>query len=317
MNRKVWLLMALLLSAAFVLCGCAAQVNPLEKAQATAVPGLNMELHAASASDSNVDTLSASLYYRYLNEPFLAAETRLLTVRRDESAELAMIRALLEGPSAGHSDLKPLFPEGVAVESVSQMDGILYVTLNEALLRETGGQATPLLRSLTLQSLVATVTESFPYKGVQFLVHGTGQAQSSLRLPNSYFLSDAAGLSDPLPRDESLLLTPQNTATLLLSAWQALDFETLYSFIANVENGEPKPSYQDVSLRLDAFPALSGFSVAGGSVSRNGDRAVVTAQLTLLKDQDLTAQLVYPLALIRENDVWKISYADLQAMMDQ
>ena len=71
-----------------LLWGCTMAANPLERARATDVPGLSMELHAASASQDNVDTLRASLYYRFGEEPMLAAEPRVLQVRRDESLRL-------------------------------------------------------------------------------------------------------------------------------------------------------------------------------------------------------------------------------------
>ena len=310
-----------------LLCGCAVSQNPLEKAEATPVAGLDMELHASSPSESNAHPMQATLYYRYLNEPLLAAETRVLTVRRNESPEMAVVRALLEGPDAGHSDLNRLFPATVRVESVSHHDHVLYVTLNAALLtddrvpkdwerRDDWMNDAPVLRALTIQSLVATVTEYFPYTGVQVLVRKAGGDQTSLRLDNAYFLNGLSGLSDPQERDESVLLTPQNTADAILSAWQTRDYETLYNFIATVEGGEPKPSFPDVSLRLDAGLSLSAFSVSGGSVSGDGARAVVSARLSLLSGEGASAAFLYPLPLIRENDIWKVTYSQIQALMN-
>lgn len=324
MKQKYFLLVVSLTCSLCLLCGCAP--NPLERAEATSVPGLDMNLHAASASDSNVDSLQATLYFRYLDTPMLAAETRTLTVRRDESPELAIVRALLSGPSAGHSELRPILPEGVEVEGVSKKDNILYITFNEALLtrdrvpadwqqRPDWASEAPILRALIIQSAIASVTESFSYTGVQILVHKTSEVQTSLRLENEYFLNGTAGLSDPLSRDESLLLTPENTAAAILAAWELRDYGTLYHFIVNVENGEAKPSYQDVCLRLDSGASLSGFTVSGGSVSRDGGRAMITAQLSLLQEDVSPLTLTYPLPLVRENDVWKISYTELQTLM--
>lgn len=325
-KRKKLFLVLLALSLSAMLCGCGIASNPLEKVRATAVPGLSMELHPASASQENVDTFQASLYYRFGEEPMLAAEPRTLKVRRDESKELVLLEALLEGPSAGHSELKRLFPETVRVESVSAQRGILYITFNEALLRGDGIPAdwrqrpdwvreAPLLRALTIQSAVASITESFPYTGVQILVYDPTQVQSSLRLHNSYFLNDLQGLSEPLARDESLLLTPQNTAARLMAAWQSREYGMLYPYIAKAQGSEARPSLQAVSSALDAAPALGSFTVSGGSVSPGGGNAVVTVQYSLLGEDGVPVPVSYPLPLVRENDLWKIAYAQLLALM--
>ena len=76
----------LLLVFCFVLSGCTAQmVNPLVKNETTAVPGLNMQLHPASAAEENASQVSVTLYFRFYEEPFLAAETRTLTVKLYDS----------------------------------------------------------------------------------------------------------------------------------------------------------------------------------------------------------------------------------------
>ncbi len=306
--------------------GCSAALNPLEKAEATPVPGLSMELHPASASQDNVDTLSASLYYRFGDQPLLAAEARTLTVPKDESKELAIIRALLDGPSSGHSDLKRLFPETVEALGISSRSGTLYVTFNEALLTDDGVPESwqessvwvneaPLRRALAIQSVVASITESFPYTGVQILVYKENQVESSLRLENSYFLNGSQGLSEPQPRNEAMLLTPGNMTFQLMKTWHDRNYESLYQFIAYAEGNEPKPSLQDVSQALDAAPTLASFVASGGSVSQSGAQAVVSVQLSLLGADGPASIASYPLPLIRENGIWKVAYSSLIALM--
>lgn len=328
MNHKKLIALGLLGLVPLLVTACSASIaNPLDKAQATAVPGLSMELHAASASDATVDIITATLYFRYLDEPLLAPETRQLTVRRDESMELAILRALLSGPSAGHSDLKRLFPDTVEVVNVASQDQILYVTLSGNLItddevpgdwRQQAAWRTeaPLLRQLSIQSLVASVTETHPYTGVQILVDRKGEPEKSQRLDNAYFLNDTSGLSDPQPRNEALLLTPQNTAERLLSCWHHRDYEALYNYIANADGGESKPSYQEVSLLLDEAPSLSAYSASGGTVSPDGSRCVVSLTLAIQKEGEVLPPSTYPLPLWRENGIWKISYTQLRQLMN-
>ncbi len=323
--KKRKALLFLLAACLWLLCGCTS-ANPLEKAEATPVPGLPMPLHAASASKDNVDEVEVSLYFRFMNEPLLAAEARTLRVRRDESLEASILHALLEGPSAGHGDLKPLFPASVKVESVSSRGNILYITFNEALLTDDEipsdwanqpqwATEAPLRRALTIGSVVASITESFPYTGIQILVYRPGQVQTSLRLDNTYFLSGLTGLSEPQTRNEDLLLTPHNVAAQLMASWQRRDYETLYHYITHTNGGSPKPSFLDVAAALDTAPSLSTFTVGSGSVSANGGHAVVTLGYTLHLEGGTTPTVTYPLPLVRENDIWKIAYAELQALM--
>ena len=278
----------ILLTVTFVLLtgGCTSQsVNPLVKNEATDVPGLAMNLHPASASNNNTDTVSAMLYFRYLDEPMLASESRTLPVRRDESVEFAIVEALVDGPSAGHSDLKRLLPMATQVESVIARNDILFVTLSEDFLSDDvpaqwmdnadWREEAPLQRRLTVQSIVASITERFSYTGIQILVHKQNEVQTSLRLDKAYFLTGEVGLSDPIARDESLLLTQQNTAIAILTAWQQHDFERLYNYIIEAD----KPSFTTMTETLSQKSSLSDYSVSGGSVAIDGQTATLSVMM--------------------------------------
>ncbi len=319
MKRRI---AACLLAAALLMTigGCAPQAaDPLLKNEATAVPGLAMNAPSAQASTADTEQVTATLYFRYLDEPMLASETRTLTVPHDESVEYAIVQALTQGPSAGHSDLRRLLPGDTQVESVVSRGDTLFVTFNAGFLnddvpadwanRDDWDEEAPTLRRLIVQSVIASVTEYTPYTGIQFLVHKADEVQTSLRLDNTYFLTGATGLSEPLIRDETLLLTPENTADILLTAWQRHNFERLYLYLTDAD----RPSYAEFTQELTAAPSLSGFTTGGGSVANDGQKAVITAVLKLTGKKD--ASLDYPLLLIRENGVWKLPYARLKTMM--
>ena len=310
------------ITACLLLSGCAPQtVNPLARNEATAVPGLAMNLHEASANDQNVNQVSVTLYFRYLDEPMLAGENRVLDVRRDESLEFAIVQALVNGPSAGHSELHALLPVDSGLESVASRGDILFVTLDEGFLNdgipsdwkndELWAQEAPLRRALTAQSIAASLTESFSYTGVQILVHKSGELQNSLRLDNSYFLNGSAGLSEPIARDETMLLTPQHTAEILLTLWQEHDAERLARYITEAD----KPTIDELTDMLQNAPNNKSFSVSGGTVSADGQSATLVAQLQLLKEGQSITLANVPLLLTRENDVWKITYDKLKTLL--
>ncbi|HPF87986.1 MAG TPA: GerMN domain-containing protein [Candidatus Limiplasma sp.] len=320
-HRTRYLLLALVTVAMLLLGGCTGQLNPLVKNEATEAPGLEQEVYTASADDSNVTQIKATLYFRYLDEPMLAAESRVITVRRDQQPEQAILEALIDGPSAGNADLRRIIPAGTELNSISSRNGVLFVTFNEAFLEdevpddwetdEDWQTEAPLLRKLITQSIAASITESYAYTGVQLLVYREDDVQASLRLSNEYFLDGSVGLSEPIVRDEALLLTPQTTVKTVMDAWYQKDYQCLYNYVA--QSG--RPTYSAFVDALSSAPAPEVFTVSGGSVYLDGQTAVVTVYLRLLYQASDDELLSYPLQLIRENDVWKISYTRLTALM--
>lgn len=318
------------LAALFLLClaaltgGCVTQsLNPLAQNEATDVPGLAMDVHAAVASDENADQVAVTLYFRYLEEPMLAGEQRVLTVPRDQSVELAIVRALVEGPSAGHSELKRLLPPTATVESVTSRDDLLFVTFDAGLLtddipadwaQDANWQTeAPIQRTLAMQSIAASLTERFPYTGVQILVHRADEVQTDLRLPNSYFLTGVDGLSEPIARAEETLLTPHNTVAAILTAWQEHDLTRLYRYIADTG----RPPFATAAEAFGTLPSLTQSAASAGSVASDGQNAVVTVSLRTLRGDSEVVTDSYPLMLTRENGIWKVGYATLLALMSR
>lgn len=307
----------------FLLSSCALAGNPLERAEATPVPGLPMKLHSATASDENADKMEIALFYRYEQSDMLSSETRTVTVPRDESPEMIAVRQLLAGPQASHTELKRLFPHNTTVLDVHSTDDTLFITLSEDLLNDGIPEEwnkdpiwkteAPLRRKLTMQSLVATITENFSYPYVQVMLSANQLHDVSTRLDNSYFLDGRTGLADRLIRDESLLLTMQNTAMTLLKAWQVHDYELLYQFTA--PSHAQKPSYSDFIEALEECATLTAYSASAGYSSANGKRATVTLDITYRVDEREYHCPAYPLWLVRDNDLWKVPYEELQQMM--
>ncbi len=319
--------LALILLITLTLCvSCAQLADPLPRAEATAVPGLNMQLHAAQADPSGDEKQIVWLYFRYGEEPFLAAEQRVIAVSKDESLEMAILQALLEGPSTGQGELERLLPEDVAVESVVARGETLFVTFSDALLsagelptdwsaRPEWAEEAPLRRQLAIASVVASITDSVPYGGVQILVRRAGQTQASLRLENSFFLSGQQGLSEPQRRREELLLTPGRAVETLQKAWLEKDWERMYRYVSATESGGvARPSYADFYIEMDALPTLLHATASVGVT--NGDSAVVcVSDERRLQDGAASAREAFPVRLQREGGVWRLSYVQLLRLM--
>jgi len=321
-------------AAAILLTGCSAVLpDPLQKAEATLVPGTGTNLHSPLANDSNQDQQTVTLYFRYGKEPLLASEPRTLSIKQDEPAEKALVQALLAGPGANTPDLSRLFPEQVQVLSTIAQGSTLFVTFNDALLKpysdepsdwETSDiwrQEVSLRRRLAMAGLTASITENFPYQSVQVLVQQRGEISTSMRLENSYFQDPTlvSGLAAPFLRDETLLLTQENTAKVLLSTWQQKDWGRLYLYVVSRDaaTGQERPALETAFAKWDESPAVLASKTTGGSVSHDGNKAVISVDLTLAHGDGLQKEILsYPLFLCRDGGIWKITYDHLTAMMN-
>ena len=317
-NRKRRGMLAGLLAALCgLLCSCTRAANPLVQAEATPLPGVEQRLHAAAAAEDNAASWDAVLYFRYLDYPMLTGERRTLTVRKDESSEAALLRALLAGPSAGEMNLRRVLGEDVGLKDVTASGEMLFITLTNSLLRdgipdawqtdEFWAEEAPARRKLAMVSIADTVMENLPYTRVQIMIDG-GES-SAIRLDRSYYLTGEQGPADPLSRDETLLLSPYNTAALLMEAWQSRDFDAFYDFTL----ADELPVPEQFRTELDGAPGLADYTLTAGMV--NGRKASLNVDGTLLKDGVTSALEAWPLTLEKQDGVWKIPLETLRRLM--
>lgn len=323
MKQKKLILLCLL--SLFLLTSCAMAANPLTRAQSTPVPGLPAPDLTVTNTDEQSDQMDICLFFRYQQSGLLACETRRITVPKDESAELAVLRQLLSGPQASHTDLVRLFPHGTTVTDVTATDDTLLITLSDGLLNDgipanwaddpNWKNEAPLRRMLTLQSLVATMTENFSYPYVQIFIAHEQASNVSTRLDSSYWLDGSSGPSERLYRDESLLMTMQNTALHLLDAWYRRDYEQLYQFTALSLADDERPFYQDFVRELDSCLPLTAYTVSAGHSPAGSNRATLTMDITCMLDNREVQFPSVVLRLVQEDGIWRIPYSDLKRLM--
>ena len=202
----------------------------------------NVSLPASVDTSVFTEDVPAALYFRYWDEPYLACEWRFITRTNSQSYELALLEELLSGPSAGSTELTPLFPVGTRILSVVRQGRTLFVTLSPEIMGRYADEPVdwqeyeywlteaPLRRRLCMQSIVATVTENCNVDQVQILVEQTGSVTGSLRLKQNYFLDDSEDdvLVGPMTRSDDMLLNCEQSMHHFLSLLQAKDWEKLY-----------------------------------------------------------------------------------------
>ena len=143
-------------------------------------PAPSSTVPAAEAPAEMTRQGTATLYFRYLDEPYLAPESRVVNQTPSRPYEQVLISALLSGPT-GH-DLTALFPPGTRVISTTRQGRTLFVTFSPELLGayadepdawapDPAWQAeVPLRRLLCMQGIAATITENCDVDRVQILV---------------------------------------------------------------------------------------------------------------------------------------------------
>ncbi|MDO4483888.1 MAG: GerMN domain-containing protein [Clostridia bacterium] len=314
--KKIMLMLAALLLAA-TLSSCRSADMPIIKEASTAAPGTDAAVPSLQAKPSGYHGEEVMLYYRYYDEPCLAAESRAIQTAPDRPYELAVVAALLEGPVSRGSELTSLFPEGTRVLSTAMQGRTLFVTLSREIMNgyrdepaawqsdAYWGTEVPLRRQLTMQSLVATVTENCEADRVQVLVEQDETSMAdSLRLKQSYFMTGEEGLTEPLTRDEALLLSPVQTMETVMELWQAQDWQRMYRYMA----GSGRSDLADFITRMGNLPRVIRWEVSGGSVTADGTACTLTVVLT-------TSARVEPVQfafrLVRENNLWKLPQEQL------
>ena len=317
-------LTALLLASLLPLTGaCSLSGTP------STAPVPSSTVPAAEAPAEMTRQGTATLYFRYLDEPYLAPETRVVNQTPSRPYEQVLISALLSGPT-GH-DLTALFPPGTRVISTARQGRTLFITFSQELLNAYGDEPdtwasdpawqaeVPLRRLLCMQGIAATITENCDVDRVQILVQQDTSAISSLRLEKRYFMLGETGLADPIVRDDSLLLTAERTLSVILELWQQKDWQRMYLYIARQDGGTglDRPVYRDFIAAMDALPALTEASFTGGSVSTDGSVTTFSLSARLRmpdgSDEDRPART---LRLRREDGLWRITMTQLTAWME-
>lgn len=313
--KRIYLVLPLLLC--LLLTGCKSKADlPHDPSPA---PSLAESFQETPADDD----LIVRLYFRYQDSAYLAAEERKIDLARSDAPEKAVVEALIRGPEAESVSLTSLFPPDTQVLSAARQEGTLFLTFNDALLSrypgESGGTGNDefiLRRKLCMASLVNTLTECGLCTRVQVLVDRSADAVTSLRLPASFFrdTEDDTPLG-PITRDESVLLTPYNTACQVLDAWMRRSHEELYQHLAaKGDQGDMRPGQNQAYEQFDLSPALLSFTLSPGVVSHDGHRAVFSCDLVLHADGQDVMLPAFPLHLVSENGLWRIPYDHLTAL---
>ncbi len=276
------------------------------------------------AEAAGKDTKDVTLYYSYRGEYMLAGETRTIDVPVNETLEMAVVRALIGGPSADRDELAGLFWDDVTLIRTETNADILLVTLSESFATAARADDDIVLegsdaarqKRLAITSIVNTIVEMGTYSRVQILVDRESGIGQRITKDEAGWTDGGGEYLEPLGRDETAILTPENTLYAALGAYGQKDWTQLYNFTAYVSpDGTQKPDANAFSQALDAGNVLQSFAVQGYNVAYDGQTAVVMLDYTMTREGETISRTNIPIRLIREKDIWKLSYHSLMNML--
>lgn len=302
-------IIAVLLVLIMAVSGCAAMQN---KAPEKNTPDINPK-----AESANKDTSMVTLYYSYKGQQLLAGETRSIDVPVSEKLEKAVIRALIDGPSADRSQLVGLFWDDVELVDVKDNENILFVTLSEEFI--TTQPETPVLgegtvadrKKLAIYSIVNTITEMGKYSSVQFYVESSSGAMGILKSDAGF--GDSHDRLDPQRWENEYILTPENTLKEALDSYNKKNWTELYDYTAYMNpDGTVKPDSDVFTAALaETGNALDSYIPIGVNVANDGQSAVVVLDYTIKTRNGDINKTKTPVILVREEEIWKISYSSV------
>lgn len=291
------------------LSGCAAMNNEEPEKN---TPDINPK-----AESANKDTSKVTLYFSYKGQQLLAGETRSIDVPVSEKLEKAVIRALIDGPSADRSQLVGLFWDDVELVDVKDNEDILFVTLSEEFI--TTQPETPVLgegtvadrKKLAIYSIVNTITEMGTYSSVQFYVESSGGTMGITKSDAGF--GDSQDRLDPQRWENEHILTPENTLKEALDSYNKKDWTELYDYTAYMNpDGTVKPDSDVFTAALaETGNVLDSYKPIGVNVASDGQSAVVILDYTIKTRNGDIDRTKIPVVLVREEEIWKLSYSSV------
>ena len=276
------------------------------------------------------DTLEVTLYYRYGKTGMLGAQRAQLDITREETVARSIVERLVEGPDDAHDRLSGVFAPGTQVISVTGEGKTAFVTLSRAFLGAPQGapadwedleqwqDEAALRRTLAVQSIALALTEDGRYQRVQVLLADTDDDMPE-RIPLAWFDRTQTSMATVLgacARDEAILLTPGSAMELILGAWQARDWETLYAMTAADEGDTALTMTAFVSLMRERDVSLLSWQATEGMVSPDGQRVTVVLDAQIRAANGGDAEIAREsVPLVRVQDNWTMTMDTLTSLM--
>ncbi len=343
MKRSGMTLLAFLLAASLLFDGCSGLRSIREDSVQENLPQIDPE--AGTARD-----FTATMYYWLANEPYLVPIRHSITVGSNESAEDAIVRTLLSGVPPLAENVKNAFPEGTEALDITRDGSILYITLSEEYLDDSGlrdetenaeqllskneitqevydariANATEALyiqRRAGLYAIVNSITAYDPSVRVMLSVNRKGVGAERLRYDEIGIVNTgeaASSLLEPMEFQDGVIATPDHIVECIFRRMQRGEFEMIYELFAETENGGmQKPLYADFEEQLSSLGRLASYTVHSPA-SQNAESAFVAVDLELVDATGAVQRITgAQLELKSEGNIYRVSFHAFLAALSE
>ena len=313
MSRKhiKTLLSMLLLASLLLQGGCTAMKSIKEDSIHEDLPQIDPE--AGLSRD-----ITATLYYRLENEPYLVGVRHSVAVRSDETPETAIVQTLLTGVPLLSENVENVFPAGTEAVNVARDGSILYITLSEEFMDNDPtlqDEELYVRRRMGLYAIVNSVTAYEPDVRVMVSVMRQGAAG---RLRYAELGMQGAGTSlgflEPMSFEEKAVVTPENILDCVLRHMIDGQPAFAYDLFAETESGEgQKPPYEAFVAAFNEGETVAAYALNGYTILRNTAYATVDADITLVDEAGNIRTIENAqVRLKREGDLYLVEYYAFQ-----
>lgn len=265
---------------------------------------------------ANLEKMPVMLYFQYGDEFLLAGEPRTIDAPVNGRIENAVIHALVQGPEAESQGLNALLDPGTKVVNVTEEGEYLFVTLSGDFIKsEITDENEQKKMQLAVYSLVNTLIELGGYARVQLRVDkdGSGIGQSITKAETGFGNTEDA--LEPLGFYSPVVLNPKNTVNEFMKNYANKDWEKVYESIAEKDiTGDEKPNEEEFLSGVVSFQyGIEEFEVQDYYIAADNKTAVVLVDFSLkTKRGENEMEKNMPVKLVRENNVWRISYSSFK-----
>ncbi len=313
-------LVALCLTLLLAVTGCGMQTTIQEDAIREALPGID----PAAGIGRDVDI---TLYFRLTDEPALVPVQRTVAVRANEYVGGAVVRQLLNGPTALFGDLERVLPKGTRLVDIYPDGGILYAVLSKEILEYEDDSSTREEIELTKRLGVYAIVNSLCALGeatrVQILVDMDGTGKGSRVSPFLLgFTSEYTSSQwlDPMGVETDVVINPNLMVNLALQRLKEENYAQSYKFFAESETGGmQKPDFAAFETELLSLGTIDDFTVKSADTGKDtlNGKATVDIVWTAREDGKTRTTKNAVLALLPEGGLYKIGFYSLMDALEQ
>ena len=304
-----------------ILSGCSGTLNP------NSSPEEENPIFAGDTTEQK--PVSCMIYFSYADRDYLVGQQHLVSVPETSRAEEIFLQELISGPKTTSSDLQPVINQNTRVVSVSDNNGLLFVTLSSHFLTPLSGvpenwtesaewsELVLRQRRLALYAIVDTLTQTGKYSKVQLYIDysDSGQGERPTRGEMGFTGENSEKLLEPVGRNADIIFGPETAVTLFLKSFAEKNWEDAAIFAVDENQVSSTQTLADELSLLDM--TLADYEITSSTVSYDGQSAIVTINYFIrAKDGVEYENTNVSLKIVRIDDIWKISYISLDQFLN-